>query len=65
MSERTIWYIVSDMYSPKVEPFAVIRVDMSECHGDAVEGTVVSLHWEREEAERIVAEFNGAAAQHS
>jgi hypothetical protein len=56
--ERTVWYMVADLNTPSPEPFAVISVDATEKCGNGVEGTVVSLHMMREEAERIVHEFN-------
>jgi len=60
MSEkRTIWYAVADLTQPKAEPFMVVSVDTSVKSGKGVEGTIVSLHWTREEAELIVHRFNG------
>lgn len=58
MTERTVWYVVADLNAPAAEPFAVLSVDTSVRREDGVEGTVVSLHWQREEAERIASEFN-------
>ena len=58
MDTRTIWYAVADLTNPAAEPFAVMSVDTSIRREGGVEGTVVSLHWQREEAERIVHEFN-------
>jgi hypothetical protein len=58
MAMRTIWYVVGDLTNPVAEPYAVLSVDTSIRRGGGVEGTVVSLHWQREEAERIVHEFN-------
>lgn len=58
MTERTIWYVVGDLTNPAGEPFVVMSVDTSVGREGGVEGTVVSLHWRREEAERIVHEFN-------
>jgi hypothetical protein len=55
---RTIWYVVADLTDPAAEPFAVLRVDTTIRREGGVEGTVVSLHWQREEAERIAHEFN-------
>jgi hypothetical protein len=54
----TVWYAVFDLESPEAEPFALLSVDTSVKRGNGVEGTVVSLHWQREEAERIAYEFN-------
>lgn len=51
MSERTIYHMVADLHNPKAEPFAVIRADTSVRKGDGIEGTVISVHWNREEAE--------------
>jgi hypothetical protein len=56
--ERTVWYVVADMTQPGGEPFVVLSVDTSIKRDGGVEGTVVSLHWQREEAERIAHEFN-------
>jgi hypothetical protein len=53
-----VWYVVADLRTPAAEPFAVLRVDTSIKREGGVEGTVVSVHWRREEAERIVHEFN-------
>lgn len=59
MTERKVWYMVGDLTDPAAEPFAVFRVDTSvRDELGALEGTVVSLHWQREEAERVVHEFN-------
>ena len=58
MTERTIWYAVADLKNPAAEPFAVLSVDTSIKREGGVEATVVSIHWQREEAERIVHEFN-------
>lgn len=56
---RAVWYLVADLTEPAAEPFAVISADTSaRCDGGGVEGTVVSLHWQREEAERVAHEFN-------
>lgn len=56
--KRTVWYVLADLNKPVAEPFAVMSVDTSLKREGGVEGTVVSLHWLREEAERIVHEFN-------
>jgi len=58
MIERVIWYAVVNLINPAAEPFAVISVDTSVRREGGLEATVVSLHWQREEAERIVHEFN-------
>ena len=58
MTKRTVWYVVADLTNPNAEPFAVLSVDTSIRRDGGVEGTVVSVHWKREEAERIVHEFN-------
>lgn len=49
---RTVWHIVADLNNPTAEPFMVLRVDTSVRRESGVEGTVVSFHWMREEAER-------------
>lgn len=58
MAERTVWYVVGDATNPAAEPFILMRVDTSIKRDGGVEGTVVSVHWQREEAERIAHEFN-------
>jgi hypothetical protein len=58
MSERTVWYALAELRNPSPEPFAVMSVDVSGERGAPIEGTVVSLHMMKEEAERIVHEFN-------
>lgn len=50
--------MVGDLCTPGAEPFCVMSVDTSVKREGGVEGTVVSVHWQREEAERIVHEFN-------
>lgn len=57
-AQRTVWYLVADLTEPAAEPFAVISADVSVRREGGVEGTVVSLHWRREEAERVAHEFN-------
>lgn len=49
--KRTVWHVVADLIDPGPRPYAVIRVDTSVRSGSGVEGTVVSLHSERFEAE--------------
>lgn len=56
---RTIWHMVADLHNPRAEPFAVIRADTSIRNGDGVEGTVVSVHWSREEAEKVCRDLDG------
>lgn len=59
MSERTVWYVVADITIPtSAEPFVLMSVDTSVRRDKGCEGTVISLHWLREEAERIAHEFN-------
>jgi hypothetical protein len=60
MSEQTIWHMVADLNEPKAEPFAVIRTDTSIRKGNGVEGTIVSLHWLREEAEAVAHDLDCA-----
>lgn len=50
-TEQAIWHVVADLTDPSPRPYAVIRVDTSVKSGSGVEGTVVSLHTERFEAE--------------
>lgn len=59
MAPRTIWHMVADLHNPKAEPFAVIRADTSVKSGDGVEGTVISVHWDRAEAEAIARNLDG------
>lgn len=59
MTGRKVWYMVGDLRHPAPEPFAVFSVDTSDRDElGALQATVVSLHLQREEAERIVHEFN-------
>jgi hypothetical protein len=55
---RTVWYAVADITIPGAEPFAVVSINTAAKRDGGVEGTVVSLHWLREHAERVVHEFN-------
>ena len=55
---RTVWYVLMELTKPSPEPFAVASVDVTEKRDGGVKATVVSLHMMREEAERIVHEFN-------
>jgi hypothetical protein len=59
-TERTVWYALMEFRNPAAEPFAVLSVDTEgeQEEGGGLPATVVSLHWMREEAERIVREFN-------
>jgi hypothetical protein len=56
---RTIWHVVADLKNPTAEPFMVLRVDTSIARGNGVEGTAISFHWSREEAERKCLELDG------
>ena len=58
MTKRTIYYAVMDLRNPSAEPFAVISCDTTRASNGTCPATIVSLHWQREEAERIVHEFN-------
>lgn len=60
---RTIWHVVADVTIPSPEPFMVLRVDTSIKCDNGVEGTVISLHSIREEAEANAARFNGEMFQ--
>lgn len=55
---RTVWRVVAELSNPSPEPFAVMEFDTSVWDGDALAGTVISLHMMREEAEKSVFEFN-------
>lgn len=61
--ERTVWYILAELNRPvdADQPFAVLSVDVTEKRDGGMVSTIVSLHSVREEAERIVHEFNGGA----
>jgi hypothetical protein len=59
MSERTIWHMVAELHNPQPEPFAVIRADTSVRKGNGVEGTVISVHMRRDEAEKICRDLDG------
>ena len=56
-----IWHGVFDLYNPSPEPYAVIRVDSDKRSGSGVEGTIVSLHLDRAEAQRIADGLNVSA----
>jgi hypothetical protein len=56
--KRTVWYVLGELRTPNPEPFAVFSVDTTKCEGTLVGATIISLHTIREEAERIVHEFN-------
>lgn len=55
---RTVWYVLAELRNPSPEPFAVLSADTTQRDGCGIVGTVVSLHMFREEAERVVHEFN-------
>lgn len=55
---RTVWYLLMDIHNPNPEPYAVVRADTSQREDAGCAGTIVSLHMLKEEAERIVHEFN-------
>jgi hypothetical protein len=56
--KRTIWFVLAELRNPSPEPFAVLSADTTRPVEAGVVGTVVSLHMTREEAERVVHEFN-------
>lgn len=59
-NQQSIWYIVADLNEPTADgAFMVVRIDTSIKRESGVEGTVISLHAIREEAESVVAKFNG------
>lgn len=58
MVERTVWYVLAELRNPSPEPFAVMSADTKRVRDGGIVATVVSLHMIREEAERIVHEFN-------
>ncbi len=55
---RSIWHVVADLTNPSAEPFMVMRVDTSIRREGGVEGTVMSLHWRRDEAESRARELD-------
>lgn len=55
---RPTMYMVADVTNPTAEPFMVVSVDMATAGNGRAEGTVVSLHWSRDEAQRIMDTFN-------
>lgn len=59
MTDQTVWYVVADLTDPVAEPFAVLSVDTSIRREGGVEGTVVSLHWQRAEAENAARALTG------
>lgn len=58
IASRSIWHLVADVTQPNPEPFCVIRVDTSVRRDSGVEGTIVSLHPTREEAEERAVELD-------
>jgi hypothetical protein len=55
-ARQTIWYQVATLNNPSAEPYIVLRIDTSVKSGaTGVEGEVVSLHWDRADAEARVA----------
>lgn len=58
MDQRTVWDCLIELRNPSPEPFAVLRVDTKKRRDGGIEGTIVSLHMIREEAEKAVYEFN-------
>lgn len=55
---RPTMYMVADVTNPTAEPFMVVSVDMTTAGNGHAEGTVVSLHWSRDDAQRITDTFN-------
>lgn len=48
-----IFYEVATLDNPVVDPpFALIRIDTDKRVGAGCEGTVVSLHWSKDEAKK-------------
>lgn len=58
MSARTVWYILAELRNPGPEPFAVLSADITKHRDGGIVSTVISLHMVKEEAERIIHEFN-------
>lgn len=56
-----IWHGVFDITVPSPEPFMVVRVDTDQRNGDGVVGTVISLHHDRAEAQKIADGLNISA----
>ena len=57
-----IHFAVADLDPPCREPFAVLKIDTDCRIGGGVKATVVSLHWERDEA-GLYAEKLGSTEQ--
>lgn len=53
-----IWHCVFDVYVPSPEPFMVVRVDTDKGSGEGVEGIIISLHMDHDEAQRIADGLN-------
>ncbi len=60
-----IWYGVVDIHNPSPEPFAVIHVDTDNRTEEGVHSTIVSLHHDRSEAQRIADGLNLSAGSAS
>lgn len=50
LEQKTVFYEVADLDEFENEPYALIRIDTEKRAGNGCEGTVVSLHWTRQEA---------------
>lgn len=55
---QTVWYVIAELHNPEPKPFAIIRVDTAIKRESGVEGTVISLHSFREEAQAMVDRLN-------
>lgn len=55
-----IFYEVADVIKPDPEPFAVLKIDTGKPREGGVEGTVMSLHMTRSEADAYAAAYAAA-----
>jgi hypothetical protein len=59
MTERTVWFLVSELTKPAAEPFAVLRADTRERDDlGAIVAVVDSLHWSKEVADAVAEQRN-------
>lgn len=57
MAQR-IWYVVAEIHNPEPYPFMVLRIDTDIKREGGVEGTVISMHSFRSEAQAMVDRLN-------
>lgn len=61
LEQKTVFYEVADLEEFENEPYALIRIDTEKRAGNGCEGTVVSLHWTRQEASEAAGRLEAAA----